>query len=471
MKIIFPISKKFYFDISKKIFKKKNSVIYFIHENQQNNKKNIINTKKFYDFSEFKNIEFSKKKANKIINNKFYHKYEKFFTEVFNRTSYRNRTLKFKKQFFLKQVIFFIDFLKNKKIKKIFFTSTPHMGWSIPFYYACKIQKVETIISHLTDIPNVCILRSGWEDKQFLEIKNKRVKFDDLIKKNLINPSLWTNKIRDRFTKSNVFIDHLRFWKFFFHILFIKKNEDIVDSCFFYDTKITKINKLIYYLKFYIHTVALNLSYYFFSRKVNHKEKYIYFAIHYQPERTTIPESFFYGDQLKAIKKLRALIPKNIKIIIKEHPVQLLLWHPRPSQIKYRSLNFYREINSIQNTKIANIKEDSNKLIKNSLAVSTMTGSTGWEALKKNKPAIVFGYPWYAKHPRCYIYKHINKKKINLIIKYKNQKSTNKESYIFLKKMEKYFFISWIADHVTDKLEYKNLVEQASLVFKKILKL
>ena len=33
-----------------------------------------------------------------------------------------------------------------------------------------------------------------------------------------------------------------------------------------------------------------------------------------------------------------------------------------------------------------------------------MTGSTGWEGLKKNKKVIVFGYPWYSRHPNCYAF-------------------------------------------------------------------
>ncbi len=469
MKIVFPVSKKFYYDVSRKIFNNKKSVVYFIHDNtfdKCNIQGEVLETKKFYRFNEFSKIKVSKKLRKKYILDKKYEKYEKYFTKVYDRTAYIKRSNKFKRLLFFKQCIYFNNYLKSNKIKCAFFSATPHMGWSIPFFYACKKNKIKTIISHITDIPSFCLLRESWENNKFLKIKNYNIKYyEKIIKNNLLNTSLWTKKIRDRFVKSNFLTDHLKFWKFFFQKVLFCNNSEIVDSCFFYDEKISKVQKLVYFLKFYFHTVLLNIKYFKHSKNTDFKKDYVYFALHYQPERTTIPESFFYGDQFAAIKKLRLILPKNITIIVKEHPVQLLLWHPRPSQIKYRSLDFYKKLKQLKNVQLSKISEDSEKLIEKSKLVVTMTGSTGWEGLKKNKKVIVFGYPWYSRHPNCYIFNQLNKKKILSIL---NNSPGSMKNYNFLKQMKKYFFQSWIADHVTKSTEYKNLVINTSKVFKTI---
>ena len=48
----------------------------------------------------------------------------------------------------------------------------------------------------------------------------------------------------------------------------------------------------------------------------NVDSKYIYFALHYEPERTTNPDGGEFHDQAIAIAKLRELVPDNIDIFL-----------------------------------------------------------------------------------------------------------------------------------------------------------
>ena len=50
------------------------------------------------------------------------------------------------------------------------------------------------------------------------------------------------------------------------------------------------------------------------------KKEFVYFPLHYEPERTTNPDGGFFHDQFIAISKLRGFVPSEIDIIIKEHP-------------------------------------------------------------------------------------------------------------------------------------------------------
>ena len=45
---------------------------------------------------------------------------------------------------------------------------------------------------------------------------------------------------------------------------------------------------------------------------------------------------------------------------------------------------------------------DNVTLIDNSQAVATITGTSGWEAALRRKPALVFGHAWYRDCPGVY---------------------------------------------------------------------
>ena len=123
--------------------------------------------------------------------------------------------------------------------------------------------------------------------------------------------------------------------------------------------------------------------------------KYIYVPLNYQPERTTSPQGGVFVDQLLMIETLSCSVPDDWIIYVKEHPTQ---WLPRGTiYFSYRYKGYYEAISKLKNVKIIPVGVDTYKAINNSQAVATVTGTAGWEAVLRSKPAIVFGYPWY-KH-------------------------------------------------------------------------
>lgn len=111
-------------------------------------------------------------------------------------------------------------------------------------------------------------------------------------------------------------------------------------------------------------------------------EKYIYFALHYQPEASTNPLGGVYTDQLLAIKLLAQHIPDYIKIYVKSHPEQLA---------PFRSEHYYNEMSRIKNIKIISMDVNTFDLMKGAIAVATVTGTAAWECQFFNIPAILFG--------------------------------------------------------------------------------
>jgi hypothetical protein len=123
----------------------------------------------------------------------------------------------------------------------------------------------------------------------------------------------------------------------------------------------------------------------FISKKL--PRNYVYFSLNHQPESTTIAFGNGYIDQILAIQDLKKMLPRNYKIVVKDHPAQENLYH--------RDDVFYHRLNSIDNLLISNSADNSQTLIQNSKCVALIYGATGWESLQKMKPVISFGQNWY----------------------------------------------------------------------------
>lgn len=152
-------------------------------------------------------------------------------------------------------------------------------------------------------------------------------------------------------------------------------------------------NPIIDFIKWYKNPVFLINKYRCFNRlnvlsvSETVKTKYVIFFLHYQPERTTVPEGYEYSSQLIAIQKLRALLPDSVILYVKEHP-SIFTNKCDPRQ---RIPEFYNKICQLQNTKLININKSSYDLIDNALLTATITGTVGVESLIRGIPTLFFG--------------------------------------------------------------------------------
>jgi len=126
--------------------------------------------------------------------------------------------------------------------------------------------------------------------------------------------------------------------------------------------------------------------------QVDLSRDYVYFALHYEPERTTNPDGAEFHDQAIAIAKLRELVPRNIDIFVKEHPTH---FYRAKKGIRGRSPLLYDFISNIDGVKLTPQNESSLELIENSIFVATITGSAAFESAVMGKKALVFGDTWF----------------------------------------------------------------------------
>ena len=120
---------------------------------------------------------------------------------------------------------------------------------------------------------------------------------------------------------------------------------------------------------------------------------YVYFPLHMQPECTTVPQGGKFADQLMTIRMLRSALAEDHFIYVKETPGQFR-WH-RGSLARYAWI--YQEMAKIKNVCLLPTDTDPFALIDHSLCVVSITGTSGWESLVREKPVIAMGELYFYK--------------------------------------------------------------------------
>ncbi len=125
----------------------------------------------------------------------------------------------------------------------------------------------------------------------------------------------------------------------------------------------------------------------------NYNQKYVFVALHYQPEETSIPTGGSFGNQTLIIELLNTFLDKSYNIYIKEHSTQ---FHPKYEGAMGRNIHFYNEILSISDRiGFIDVEADPFSLIDNSVATATISGTIGWESAIRGTPTLIFGRAWY----------------------------------------------------------------------------
>lgn len=126
--------------------------------------------------------------------------------------------------------------------------------------------------------------------------------------------------------------------------------------------------------------------------------KYVFFALHYQPESSTNPLGGIYTDMYLAANLLRHSLPPGWELLIKEHPGQFYTdvedLVPYQGHIP-RSRDYYEALTAGGRVKLIPLDYPSPLLVEHCSAIATITGSIGVEASARGKPVLCFGDAFY----------------------------------------------------------------------------
>ena len=161
--------------------------------------------------------------------------------------------------------------------------------------------------------------------------------------------------------------------------------------------------------------------------------KFIFVSLHYQPECTTCPMGGAFVHQDLMIEILMKAVPSDVKIYIKPHP--------RGGMSKM----LFKRLQADSRTVFIDPDLNSFKLITNSLAIATITGTTGWEGFLNNKTILMFGSYFYQDAPGVYKVKSFSDAKNALeIILHKKEVTSDQMVIAFLKAVEENSFPGWV---------------------------
>ena len=129
------------------------------------------------------------------------------------------------------------------------------------------------------------------------------------------------------------------------------------------------------------------------GRQINpdYSKKYIYVPLQRQPERSTLPDGGVFVDQILMIDILSHAIPSDWVIYVKENYMQWVL----PRAHVGRFIGYTEKIIEKSNVFVVPAETGTFDLIKKTQAVATVTGTPAWEAVLRDKPALVFGNIWF----------------------------------------------------------------------------
>ena len=105
--------------------------------------------------------------------------------------------------------------------------------------------------------------------------------------------------------------------------------------------------------------------------------------------------------QWLAVRALAVSLPPGCNLIVKEHPTTFIM------NEYTRDKSFYEAIAGLPQVSLAPIDEDPFKLIDSSVAVATITGTVGIQAICRGQPVIVFGAAAYRGCPGVFAVNNI----------------------------------------------------------------
>jgi hypothetical protein len=117
--------------------------------------------------------------------------------------------------------------------------------------------------------------------------------------------------------------------------------------------------------------------------------RYVLFPLHVMPEASLLGSTPELADQFSLIKNISINLPWGVRLCLKKHPEQNRWSGP--------SFDFYRKLDALKNVDVIAAEVPIGKILRdpNCIAVATINGTVGLEAVINRKPVFVFGRAIY----------------------------------------------------------------------------
>ena len=288
--------------------------------------------------------------------------------------------------------------LIENNIKSVVFFNLPHLFHDTVLYHVAKSSGIETIIVTQSIFPNRYYSLKSMNDCGCLPPISSEDEFEPI--------SIDPNESQDWYYIKNVKrepdeLGHYQLRGILNLVFFLLKTNPLNLLNPKYMIRITRRMERIFstfpkwrdpFARFFH---VKKLAYFeslieFEYEQIDLLKKFVFFPLQMQPDMTT---SFFggrYSDQILAIEWLVKIIPNDCIVYVQEDPNQTG---------KMQSPMFFHRLRRINNVEIVPSCTNTHDLIDKAEFVATVAGTVGWEAIRKGKTVLVFGWPWYRSLP------------------------------------------------------------------------
>jgi len=275
--------------------------------------------------------------------------------------------------------------------------AVPHFPSELSLYYLLKVKRKRFVFSWHSGIKNIVYFSDDFNELQHEINKIGKLTTYDYAKKELKlmlqNAVNQPNELTPNYMKISRVKHHYKLVRYkFLHLKLVIKGRK----------NLTRIFINIIYARFILN----GHKYMKMVKKCSSglpNEKFIYIPLHMNPEATTLPLGDIYYRLEVYITSLLSILPNNLKVVIKEHPMQT------------SKSRLYRHINLMQNSRIhlVNNHVSTYDLIIKSEFVVSITGTVILEASLLGKRTLMLGYNLYNLLPNVV---HIEKFSLEKLI-------------------------------------------------------
>ena len=132
-----------------------------------------------------------------------------------------------------------------------------------------------------------------------------------------------------------------------------------------------------------------------YSKKdITRKEKFVFFPLQLEPERTLFIPAPYHSNQLEVIRNIARSLPVDYKLYVKEHPMQ--------SVLGWRNTSDYKAIMDLPNVELIYTNFPTKILLEKCSLVITISGTLGLDAAYHGKPSMVFSDTIFSELPSVY---------------------------------------------------------------------
>lgn len=332
---------------------------------------------------------------------------EHYFLTITDRTQTKPRSVTSRRHLFRDLVSFWLSYLERRKdLDVVWFESTPHMGWDLVLFYVARMLGRRTSILARTLLDDRVYFHDDFRTELPIVLPaGNTAELEAMAGSELValvgRSSSWlemSQRYNAQALRQESLVERA---KVRVHTI-IKMAQSLVKPAEFLsatagDEPMLAAEMRMREIAFRRELRALKRCYDSLARPASLDGPFIYFSMHYQPERTSQPEALLFDDHLLAIDLIARSLPPGWRVLVKEHPRQFGLYPAVLRRRHARKQLDYAQIAALANVQIVPVDTPSGALIDACRLTATLTGTAGWEGLLAGKPSLVFGPSWYSR--------------------------------------------------------------------------